>query len=443
MAGRILIAGTNSGCGKTTVTTALLAAFRARGTELRGFKCGPDYIDPMFHREALGIPSGNLDPYFCDGETLRQMVAGAGNALAVIEGVMGYYDGIGTDGEASAYHVAKATETPVILVVNARGMYTSAGAILQGFAGFRPDSNIRGVIFNGVSPMVYAGLKQVALAAGIQPLGCLPNVPEISIGSRHLGLITAAEIEDLQQRLGRLAELAEKHLDLDGIAALAASAPALEPGEKTAAEQTPVRIAVAQDNAFCFIYPENLELFRQFGAEIVPFSPLGDEALPENIGGIYLPGGYPELYGKELSENASMRRSVLEAIQSGMPTLAECGGFLYLHRTMDGLAMVGAIDADAKKTDRLQRFGYQELIAQQDNLLCHAGERIRAHEFHYYDSTDYGSGFLSAKASNGKVLPCCHTSESLYAGFPHLYFPANPDFARSFVRKAAEFSCRI
>lgn len=439
MAGRILIAGTNSGCGKTTVTTALLAAFKARGIQMEAFKCGPDYIDPMFHREALGIPSRNLDPYFCDEAQLRAMSAKAGDVLSVMEGVMGYYDGIGAHGRASTYTVARATKTPVILVVNAKGMYTSAGALIQGFRQFREDSGIKAVIFNGVSPMVYGGLREIAVHAGVQPLGCLPNVPEVTIGSRHLGLITAGEIGDLRQRLNRLAELAEQYLDLDGIAALAKTAPKLE-AELTQNEKTaPVRIAVARDEAFCFLYQENLELLQEMGAEIVNFSPLHDAALPENINGLYLPGGYPELHSQALSQNESMRRSILKAIRAGLPTIAECGGFLYLHRTMDGLPMVGAVNGSAKKTARLQRFGYVELLARQDNLLCKAGQGIRAHEFHYYDSTDYGDGFLSIKASNGKELPCCHVTGSLYAGFPHLYFPANPDFARNFVEKAAAY----
>lgn len=437
---RVLIAGTNSGCGKTTVTTALLSAFKARGTAMAAFKCGPDYIDPMFHREALGIPSRNLDPYFCSREQLRAQAAKAGDALAVMEGVMGYYDGIGTDGRASTYTVAQATETPVILVISAKGMYTSAGAMLRGFREFRPDSNIRGVIFNGISPMVYSGLKQIALDAGVQPLGCLPSVPEITVGSRHLGLITAAEIEDLQERLRKLGELAEKNLDLDGILALAQTAPALPAAAQEASVCAHARIALARDEAFCFLYQENLEMMQSLGAQIVEFSPLHDAALPENIQGLYLPGGYPELYIPQLSANRSMLRSIRDAIASGLPTIAECGGFLYLHRTLDGMEMVGTIAADAVKTARLQRFGYLELIAREDSLLAKKGDAIRSHEFHYYDSGDYGEGFLSVKASNAKQLPCCHVSPSLYAGFPHLYFPANPDFARNFVRKAAEFA---
>jgi cobyrinic acid a,c-diamide synthase len=435
---RVLIAGTNSGCGKTTVTCALLRALKNRGLKLQSFKCGPDYIDPMFHREVIGVPARNLDPFFSAPEQLRRQLGGAAGKLSVLEGVMGYYDGVGPEGGYSTFDVARATDTPVILVVNVRGMYTSAGAILRGFRTYRPHSGVRGVIFNNASPMLRDDLRKLAEEEGLRPLGYLPRAEEAVIGSRHLGLVTAGEIADLQQRMDALGALAEKCLDVDGILDLAASAGPLPLPEPVVPVVSGVRVAVARDKAFCFLYEENLRLLEELGCEPVYFSPLTDRRLPENIGGLYLPGGYPELYLRDLSENP-IKHEIRRAVEGGLPTVAECGGFLYLHDTLDGAEMAGVIHAAAFATGELQRFGYVNLTAERDNLLCRAGESIRAHEFHYYDSADNGGGFTAAKASGRRSWPCVHATDTLYAGFPHLYFPANPAFAEAFVRKAARY----
>ena len=439
---RILIAGTNSGCGKTTVTVALLAALKKRGIPLSSFKCGPDYIDPMFHRAVLDVPSFNLDPFFCDGEQLSGVLSSHASGFSVIEGVMGYYDGIGTGGDASTWTVAKETKTPVVLVVNVRGMYTSAGAIIKGFKDFRPDSGIAGVIFNGASAMLCRDLAKIAQDAGVKAFGFLPKVPEAEIGSRHLGLITAAEIEDLQQRIDVLAEKAEECIDIDGLLELGQGAETLKaaPGSAVSAVASRQVIAVAKDEAFCFIYQENLELLEAAGFEITYFSPLHDEALPDGISALYLPGGYPELYTEQLSTNNRMLDSVKLAIESGLPTFAECGGFMYLHESIDGKPMAGVIKAKAYRTDRLQRFGYVTLTAQEDGMFCKAGGSIRAHEFHYYESEDPGRGFKAVKPTGKRSWECAHVSGSLYAGFPHLYLPANPQFAESFAEKARQYA---
>lgn len=436
---RVLIAGTHSGCGKTTVTCALLSALKSRGVSIAAFKCGPDYIDPMFHREAQCVPARNLDPFFCTKEQLCFELSEAGGSLSVIEGVMGYYDGIGAEGRASTYDVARETETPVILTVNVRGMYTSAGALIAGFRAFREHSGVQGVIFNGASPMLYGGLKGIAKEAGVTSLGFLPFDAALSVGSRNLGLVTAEEITDLKARLAALGALAEKHIDLDGVMGLASRAPALQPARAKPERIADVRIAVARDRAFCFLYRENLELLEALGAELCFFSPLSDTTLPEGIHGLYLPGGYPELYLKALSENRPMLGAVKSAVLGGLPTLAECGGFMYLNDDIDGIPMAGAIRASACRTEKLQRFGYVTLTAGRDTLLCRAGESIRAHEFHYYDSTDCGNAFSAEKPGSGRRYACIHGTETLFAGFPHLYFPANPGFAESFIRKAAAY----
>lgn len=438
---RILIAGTHSGCGKTTVTCALLAALKARGMDVSAFKCGPDYIDPMFHREIVGVRAHTLDPFFCGGEQLRSLLAMHTGDICVIEGVMGYYDGIGPEGRASTYEVACETDTPVVLVVDAKGMYASAGAVLRGFCNFKPRSRIHGVLFNGVPPQLYEDYQRIAESAGVPALGFLPRLPELSVGSRHLGLITAGEIAGIKDRLARLGEFAESHIDMNGILALGSSAAALHTPKPVAhAPNKGVRIAVARGAAFCFLYQENLELLEALGCELALFSPLSDHALPERIGGLYLPGGYPELHLEELSANTAMRGAIHAAVSSGMPTIAECGGFLYLHETLDGYPMAGVIHEKSFKTDTLQRFGYVQLTAQSDNLLCGAGDTIRAHEFHYYDSSGNGNGFLAKKARGGKEYACIHATDTLYAGFPHLYFPANQSFAQAFAKKAAAYA---
>jgi cobyrinic acid a,c-diamide synthase len=438
---RLLVAGTHSGCGKTTVTIAILTALQKRGVPLSAFKCGPDYIDPMFHRAVLGLPSHNLDPFFCDGQALRRMLVTYGKELSVIEGVMGYYDGVGPDGNYSSFAVAQKTNTPVVLVIDVAGMYQSAAAVLHGFCHYQERSLIAGVIFNGASEMLYPRLQELANRQGITPLGFLPREKGFSLESRRLGLVAAAEVADVRTRIDRLGALAERTLDLDGIVSLAAAAPPLpEKPFALAAPNPRVRIAIARDDAFCFLYSETLDLFESLGCELCFFSPLRDCDLPERIGGLYLPGGYPELHLKALSENRSMRTAIRRAVADGLPTIAECGGFLYLHDALDGAPMTGVFSAKTERTDRLQRFGYVTLTAQKDTLLCDAGERICAHEFHYYDSEDCGNAFTAEKASGGRGYDCIVAKENLLAGFPHLYLRANESFAIKFVERAAQYA---
>ncbi|MEG1524589.1 MAG: cobyrinate a,c-diamide synthase [Clostridia bacterium] len=438
MHNRFILAGTNSGCGKTTVMVAVLSALVRRGLDVSSFKCGPDYIDPMFHRSVLGVTAHNLDPFFCGRDTLLQMLnTHAGRDISLVEGVMGYYDGIGAGGQYSTCEVAQSTGTPAVLVLNARGMSTSAGAILEGFIRYRPDNGLRGVIFNNISTGTYPMLAKIAEHAGVQAYGYLPKRAELSFESRHLGLVTAGELNDLKNKVENLGVLAEKYIDLDGLLVLAGTASHIETAPFARWRGEPrARIAVAKDAAFCFLYRENLELLESLGCQLIYFSPCSDAALPERTQGLYLPGGYPELHAAALSGNTTMRTSIRTAVLGGLPTIAECGGFLYLHAHLDGVPMVDAIAADAYRTERLQRFGYVTLVAQHNNLLGRAGENIRGHEFHYWDSTDCGDGFSARKAGNGTTYACVHATPSLYAGFPHLYLPSNPVFAKNFVEKA-------
>ncbi len=439
---RILIAGTHSGCGKTTITCALLKALKNRGLNPAAFKCGPDYIDPMFHRRAIGVPSYNLDPFFYTEEQLNRQIMAHAGSVSLLEGAMGYYDGVGAEGLYSAYDVAMQTQTPVVLVVDAKGMYASAGAVLKGFLTYKTDNGIQGVIFNNASPLLYDGLCSIAEKIGVKPLGFLPREKKASIESRHLGLITAGEIADMEEKLELLGELAERYIDIDGLIALAASAPALEAAAPDIRPLGSVRIAVARDEAFCFLYEENLELLTALGCELVFFSPLSDTGLPNGIGGLYLCGGYPELHLEALSGNVAMLEAIRTAVLNGIPTIAECGSFLYLHDTLDGVSMAGVIHADAYRTEKLKRFGYITLHAKKDNLLCAAGESIRSHEFHYYESTSCGADFIAEKPLSERNWPCVHTTQTMYAGFPHLYLNANSVFAENFVRKAIKYAIR-
>ncbi|MBR3183685.1 MAG: cobyrinate a,c-diamide synthase, partial [Firmicutes bacterium] len=334
---RIMIAAAGSGSGKTTITCALLEALKSKGRRPTSAKCGPDYIDTMFHSSVLGAPSTNLDLFFFDDNTARYLLSenGSKGDITVIEGVMGYYDGLGIDStESSSYHLAKVTETPVILIVNARGAALSVLATIKGFREFRPDSNIKGVILNNCTESTYNVLKgaiEKEFGDEIRAVGFMPRMADCSLESRHLGLVTAAEVEDLQEKLMKLRDQALKSIDTDAIETIAYGAPELvydEPQIKRF--DTRVRIGVARDKAFCFYYEDSLELLKKMGAKLVDFSPLEDDFLPGGLDGLYLGGGYPELYAEQLSSRKSMRGAILRTVEQGMPTIAECGGFMYL-----------------------------------------------------------------------------------------------------------------
>lgn len=444
---RLLFAAPSSGSGKTTIVCGLLRALKNRGRAVRAFKCGPDFIDPLFHEQVVGVPSGTLDLFFSGEEQVKQLFCrhAAGAEISLIEGVMGYYDGLGAATEAaSSYAVARALDAPAVLIVDSRGQSLSALATLEGFLRFRPDSRIRGVIFNRMSEGVFAALAPEVEKLGVRPLGFVPKAPELMIESRHLGLITPGEITDLGQKLDALAYLLEKTVDLDGLLELANGAPALNAYPAPAAPSLPkTKIAVARDEAFCFLYQDNLDVLRDCGAEITFFSPLRDAALPQGAQGLILPGGYPELYAKALSENEPMRAAVRTAIQGGLPCLAECGGFLYLHRELEDMEghffpMVGVLDAKAYRTQKLGRFGYITLTAKENTAFLPAGGSIRGHEFHYYESESCGDALRAQKPTGSRAWDCGHSRNALLMGFPHLYYPSNPQFIERFLRRCAE-----
>lgn len=431
---QFLLAAPRSGSGKTTMTCALLMALKRRGCAPCAFKSGPDYIDPMFHRAVLGVESHSLDLFFSAPETVRTLYArgAAGHGAAVCEGAMGFYDGLGgVSDRASAWHLADTLDLPVLLVVEPKGQSLTLAAELNGLVDFRTPSHIAGILLNNCTARMHALLApMLEKETGLPVLGFLPKLPEAVIGSRHLGLYTAAEVENLQQKLALLADAAEEHIDWPRLLALCEKEPPALPVQP----ETPparVRIAVAQDEAFCFTYAETLEAFRDAGAEVVFFSPLRDTALPENIGGLYLPGGYPELHAKELSENTSLLREIKQKIESGLPTAAECGGFLYLGQSLtdaegQSWPMAGVLPGEAKDAGRLVRFGYAALSADSDSMLFRAGESFPIHEFHHWDSTANGVALAAKKPVGGAEWRCGFVNEHFYAGFPHLYWAGTP-----------------
>ena len=431
---QFLLAAPRSGSGKTTMTCALLMALKRRGCEPCAFKSGPDYIDPMFHRAVLGVESRNLDLFFSAPETVRTLYAkgAAGHGAAVCEGAMGFYDGLGgVSDRASAWHLADTLGLPVLLVVEPKGQSLTLAAELKGLVNFRTPSHIAGILLNNCTARMHALLApMLEKETGLPVLGFLPKLPEAVIGSRHLGLYTAAEVQNLQQKLALLADAVEEHIDWPRLLALCEKEPPALP-EKAPQPSARVSIAVAQDEAFCFTYAETLEAFRDAGAEVVFFSPLRDTALPENIGGLYLPGGYPELHARELSENTSLLREIKQKIESGLPTAAECGGFLYLGQSLtdaegQSWPMVGVLPGEAKDAGRLVRFGYAALSADSDSMLFRAGESFPIHEFHHWDSTANGVALAAKKPVDGAAWRCGFIDEHFYAGFPHLYWAGTP-----------------
>jgi cobyrinic acid a,c-diamide synthase len=449
---RICVAAGASGSGKTTFVCGFLGALIRRGLKPVSFKCGPDYIDPMFHREVIGAPSSNLDLFFFDEETMKRLIHenARGRDIAVMEGAMGFYDGQGGGSTTgSAWHIAEATETPVLLIENCAAVSVTAAARIKGMAVFREPSRIKGVVLNNCGKALYDEIKNVIQGeTGIQVLGHVPRLKDCVIESRHLGLVTAGEIKNLKEKLEALAGALAESVDLDALIALAGSALSLSAGKELSAGPAipggALRIGVARDEAFCFYYPDNLRLLEKLGAELVEFSPLRDSGLPTDLKGLYLGGGYPELHGKTLSENKTMLAGIRNAIRSGMPCIAECGGFMYLHETLTDAGgwvypMAGLIPGGCRKTAHLVRFGYASYTAARDNLLCPAGDAIRGHEFHYWESDNPGSSFTARKPVSGKSWPCIEATETLCAGFPHFHFYSNPGAARRFLEKAARY----
>ena len=468
---RIVIGATSSGTGKTTITCAILMAFKKRGYNVSSFKCGPDYIDPMFHRKALGISSTNLDLFFTDRQTTLWIMKEAceditknqsneKKSVAVMEGVMGYYDGVaGTTIQASTFDLADTTKSPAILIVDGKGKSLSLVAEIKGFLEFKNNSHIKGIIINRVSAMMFTLLKDtIEKSLGIKVLGYFPVMDDGVIESRHLGLVTADEVKEVDSILEKLGNQAEISLDMDEIIRISMSATDLtfNKSEKVEKFQSlmkniekdlngeKLRIGVAKDKAFCFYYNENLKILENLGCQLVEFSPLNDNCLPRNLSGIMLGGGYPELYGKELANNISFKESLRKALKSGMPCLAECGGFMYLHEAIEDrngnlYEMIGALEGKSYPLEKMGRFGYINLEFNGDCFLGKKGSHVKAHEFHYWESENPGNFMSAKKPLRKRNWQCGIIENNIFAGFPHLYFWSNPEIPIRLVGKCKSF----
>ena len=443
----VLIAATKSGSGKTTITCALLQALKERGIRTRAFKCGPDYIDPMFHKQIIGVPSRNLDTFFSGPEQIRELYQMNSKEtddkaeISVIEGVMGLYDGLGgIREEGSASHLAEVLDIPIVLVLDAHGMGRSMIPLLFGFLKYDKSHLIRGVILNRTTPMFLQTIAPlIEQELKLPVLGCFPKTQKLVMPGRHLGLVMPDEIDDIRRQLHEAAVQLEKTVDIDRILAIADEAGNIDDfSRKTAGKPcADLRLAVAQDEAFCFYYEDNLRMLRENGVTIVWFSPIHDEVLPQNIDGILLGGGYPELHARALAANEKMRKAIRDSITAGMPSVAECGGFMYLHDTLVdktgvSFGMAGVLPAECKDTGKLVRFGYVEIEEKEAGWLP-AGTRIRGHEFHYYDSSDNGMDCVAQKPVTGRNWTCIHSTPEHWWGYPHLYYPSNPEFVYHFV----------
>ncbi|MFE9482115.1 MULTISPECIES: cobyrinate a,c-diamide synthase [Streptomyces] len=454
---RLVIAAPSSGSGKTTVATGLMAAFSERGLAVSPHKAGPDYIDPGYHALATGRPGRNLDAFMCGPDLVAPLFAhgAAGCDLAVVEGVMGLYDGAAGRGElASTAQVAKLLRAPVVLVVDASSQSRSVAALVHGFASFDPQVRLGGVILNKVGSDRHEVMLREALEeAGMPVLGVLRRAPQVATPSRHLGLVPVAERHaDALASVAALAAQVRAGCDLDALMALARTAPPLDceawspersltasatasaPGSATP-QGRPV-VAVAGGAAFTFSYAEHTELLRAAGAEVVTFDPLRDEALPDGTGGLVIGGGFPEMYAPELSANEPLRAAVAAFAAAGGPVAAECAGLLYLGRSLDGKPMCGVLDADARMSDRLT-LGYREAVAVSDSALAPAGTRLRGHEFHR-TVIEPGAGAAPAWGfTHPERRVEGFVQQGVHASYLHTHWAAEPSVARRFTEAAA------
>lgn len=472
---RIIVTGTNSGSGKTTVSLAVLSALSRRGLRVQPFKVGPDYIDHKFHGAVAGRESRNLDSWMCGDAEVRRLFEhhAQGVDLALIEGVMGLYDGYGgTELTGSTHDIAEIVGAPVILVIQARGMSLSACAMIEGYRSFGGYDRV-GVIFNGVvGDASYQMLRQNVrrhLGDAVVPLGYLPRNPQFALPERHLGLHVVGHDEQERERfrsiMDRLGDQAEQSIDLDALMRYAEElrpARSVVSAPQVSTERTggPVRLGVAYDDAFHFYYPDNFDRLREEGAELVFFRPLEDAVLPE-VDGIYIGGGYPELYAEALESNASMRASIRAAAEDGMPIYAECGGLMYLSksiRTLDGrdYAMCGVLDLETRMTKKLARFGYEEATLRMDTVLGPEGTLFRGHEFHYseiaggdaqptyYDVRKYrrtndgeGEEWTLRSWTEGYGI-----GDQILASYLHIHFGTNRNLAAHFVNRCRRWRGR-
>ncbi|MDN5332171.1 MAG: cobyrinic acid a,c-diamide synthase [Tepidanaerobacteraceae bacterium] len=451
MAKGFMIAGTHSGSGKTTLALGIMGALAERG-EVAAFKVGPDYIDTAYHRFVTKAPSYNLDVFMQGEEKLKDLYLkkSEGRFVSVVEGVMGLFDGLDDTGYASSAYVAKLLSLPVILVVDASGMARSISAMVKGYKEFDEGLNVKGVILNRVSGEGHFSLLKRCLKQDLKipALGYLPYDGGLSLPERHLGLLPVWEMKNLEEKFETLFEKVKKYVDLEELLSIASSAKIVENpyyDKKSSISEAVVKIGVAMDEAFNFYYAQSLETLRELGAELVFFSPLGDSSLPEGISGLIIGGGFPEIFAEKLSSNNDMMKSIREAFEAGMPIYAECGGLMYLGKSItDGsgrrFPMVGVFEMDSVMTDGLKRFGYAEATVMEDTVIAPPGAFIRGHEFHYSEviNSKEKTSYIVRKR-NGKTYNCGFKKKNCLGTFLHVDFYAYPELGRYFIEKCRRF----
>lgn len=452
-----VIGATGSGTGKTTITLSLLACLRDMGYSVAPFKIGPDFIDPGHHAFVSGHKSYNLDSWMLPksyNQTLfHQKIKNA--EIAVVEGVMGLFDGYDGESEAgSSAQMAKWLDLPVLLVVSARGKARSAAAIVKGFESFDPDLNIAGVIFSKTGSTRHYQYLKTAVEQHCQTpcLGHVPRNDQIVMPERHLGLVTADECAMDRSTLDTLNSMIKENIDLEKLIRLLNPISVCTGKETDSFNQVvkePPRIAVARDRAFCFYYPDNLEILEQFGATLIEFSPLNDNRLPENIDGIYFGGGYPEVFAKDLANKKDLMAQINSYSVQGMPIYGECGGFMILCRQVSDVRnskqynMAGCFDFTVKMSTRLRSLGYREITLKQDSIIGKKGQTIRGHEFHYSsveNQTDYYKNIYQVSSRAGQDIQLKgYMTKNTLGSYLHLHFGSNPECALQFVQMCAQY----
>ncbi len=437
---RVIVAGTHSGVGKTTVATGLIAALRQRGMRVASAKVGPDFIDPGYHSLATGRPARNLDAWICGEDRVAPLAAKAasGADVLVIEGVMGLFDGAGEPGNpASTAHVARLLDAPVVLVIDASAMSGSVAALVHGYASFDPSVRVAGVLLNRVGSPAHETMLREALAPlGVPVLGALARADDLVWRDRHLGLVPVVEQPDaVRVALDRIANAIEVSCDLEGVLRVARAAPRLATDDAPAARPMGLaRVGIASGPAFSFTYPDNLELLQQAGAELVPFDPRADRTLPSDLDAIYVGGGFPEVFVEELADNRPLLADMRARIAGGLVTWAECGGLLWLSRSLNGYPLCGALEADGHMSDRLT-LGYRRARATVDTPLTPAGAEVRGHEFHYSALEPPGNA-LTMSGRHGETR-AGYASARLLASYLHVHLASDPHLAERFVATAA------
>jgi cobyrinic acid a,c-diamide synthase len=455
---RLIIAGTASSVGKTTLTAGLIAAFRARGLTVQSFKVGPDFIDPAYLAHVTGRPCRNLDSWMLGEGALRQVLAhgSLGADLAIIEGMMGLFDGRGGNGGGSTAEVAAVTRTPIVLVIDVGKVGESAAAVALGFKNYAAPLKLAGVLLNNVGSEGHRRSVEEAIwnGARLPVLGALPAMPDLAIPERQLGLLPVLENKAWDRMVAMLAQALARHVDLDLLLRIARKAELvpLVPNKVFQGKQAttrPVRLAVAYDEAFNFYYPENLELLEEQGAEIAPFSPLEDAALPDGVGGVYLGGGFPEVFVEPLARNHAMAESLQRAHRSGMPIYAECGGLMYLGRSLRTESgsthrMAGVVPVDVQMDGEIHRFGYRQILTLEDSILSPRGQFYRGHEFHWSRIVNQDAGLRPAYQmmnAEGDVIGYEGVvAPNLLASYVHLHFGQNPLLVEKLLAHCREFS---